>query len=215
MFALGMQASMPRDKARLQALQVQQTATITTVSQCSVDYKLKGFNHLDINFKTARGAESIKNAIATKFKNLIANNESRKIIVLLDYFWLQKDYYENCYGTLWLTQHAQTFLNAGATEVILPVDRRYEPSVPSNMETMVGKWQQTCGNKVSAVFIAREDNPLWVASNGEWLEEHQFNGMPWSNQLMVSQYLNEDKPFLKITQVYILLCVCPSLCISL
>ena len=153
MFVLGMHASMPRDKARLQTLQVEQNAKITTVSKCSVDYQLKGFNHLDINFKTQRGAASIQGEIATLYKKLHDNNEPMKIIVLLDYFWLQKDYYIHCYGTSWLTQHAPMFLNVGASQVILPIDRRYESGVLSNMESMLEQWQHEGAKDMSAVFI--------------------------------------------------------------
>ena len=128
---------------------------------------------------------------------IVADFLKHRILLLLDYFWLQQNYYKERYGMLWLTHHARAFLQAGVTQVMLPVDKRHDVHSKSNMEVMLsGKISED----LCVEFIPLSSNPLWLASEGKWLNEvgHKWTTREWSNSEH-SGRLDEERPFIRIT----------------
>ena len=203
----GMHGASKIDKARIQALRVQTGASITSVSEHKYGLRMNGLDHVSCNFNCIRGAKSLAEAIKSKrarmceYNDAIAKLVNAKfhlniftiidaylqkeptIVVVLDYFWLEKDYYKTRYGMLWMSTHVNILLQAGATEVILPFDKRYEPNVPSNMEIMLKEYKQHQfkQSNVSISLIESNANPLWVSSDLEWLHQFQFDA-PWTTR---------------------------------
>ena len=193
-FALGMHGGMPRDKARIQMLMVQTGCTsVTTVSETEEVSKLKGVTHLSVDFKPERGARRIEEAIRERY------SKGAKILVVLDYFWLQGSYYATNYGLLWLSRHAVRLSEAGA-EILLPWDKRREVGNPesSDMEQML----LAVPAGLSVTFVKGEANPLWVASDPDWICDPAYKWKrPFTNPMMMDR-LNEDNPFVRIAPNY-------------
>ena len=221
-FVLAMHLTFKRDKVRLQALRILTDATITTVSSHNEGLSFNGFEHLSSDFgKWPRGMETLVNGIGgvkgikdkceerkTVYKvimecsalpiaiaTLVASFMPTKITVLLDYFWLEKNYYKSNYGMFWLKHHAHALFMAGADEIMLPWDCRHEVNVPSNMDEMVSD----ADSRLVVQPIQPESNWLWVATEAVSNINLSWDETPWAHERMTVR-LNDKTPFLKITR---------------
>ena len=119
-------------------------------SVCSVD--LQGhqntLGHISANFTTQRGIKSI-----------IRSCEGMPpSIIILDYFWLQQNYYEERYGEDWPEKCKLLFANFSALRaVILPIDN------PDSRPSSMLRQRRRFGGELAYFEISADDadlNPL-------------------------------------------------------
>ena len=97
----------------------------------------------------------------------------KSILVLLDYFWLEKDYYKNAYGMKWLeTVGVQAMLLAGCDEVVLPWDKRHSGGEPSNMDEMLEK-------RTDFSFVVSSVNPTFYGRVRGWSSPRKSWATRW------------------------------------
>ena len=126
----------------LRVTELEKQYRVITVSESTV--AVAGREHLNTNFKVR--CRSLLNGIRAVV--------GRRILVLLDYFWLERNYYRSNYGRDWLHNNGKVeqLLRAGADEVLLPHDKG------SEMENML------LATRLDWRYLPKEDHPLWVAT---------------------------------------------------
>jgi hypothetical protein len=195
LFALGMSWSRERDRIRLQMILNQKPGRrIITVSDCL--HSAGRMRHVECEFNTVRGQKPI----ATRIETEREETPTARIIVFLDYYWLQAHYYTLRYGLKWLEDGAHLLLNAGADEVVLPYDGG-SGNLPSgsDMTTMLAG---TYHPNINVKFSSLQDNILWLASNEEeirtWLSEND-GGHGGDNGFQTEKCLHPKTPFVTVT----------------
>ena len=132
-YALAMNSGCEADVVRLNNLKRKEellghTCEVITVSESDnparEESKIDG--HLEQNFTTTRGVKPFLTSIALKRSEF----PNARIEVYLDFFWLQRGYYEIRYGKHW-PETALQLIAAGANLVVLPQD------IGGDMETML------------------------------------------------------------------------------
>jgi hypothetical protein len=159
-FALAMSWHRPRDRIRLQSLLNQRRGTkIITISDCN--HSQGRMEHMSHDFKDRKALKTI----TEKIKMTRLGAPSSKILVILDYYFLQGRYYRERYGLDWLEGGAHRLLLAGADEMVLPFDNGWgHLKIGSDMADMLAGVQHP-GTQIK--FTSLEENLLWVATDSD------------------------------------------------
>ena len=201
-YALGMHASFPRDKLRLQAMAIQTGASITTVSSHREGYAFKGVDHLCCTFSCDKGVKSLANRVQKKsneFPKIVAaivrliTNDlivlstllamitafflPMKITVILDYFWTQSNYYENDYGMAWLNpclRHSLAIAPALLKAGATDLMLPVDCRQKSVDPSNMETMMVTADPCLRLELVEPEDNPLWLATNAVSKIEEQI-----------------------------------------
>lgn len=170
-FALAMNRHAPSDIVRVTELE--KSARVITVSESRLT---TNGEHIDTNFK-------IRLQTLIAHVETVALDSNAHITVLLDYFWLQQNYYRTNYSLDWLQPggKVEQLLRAGADCVILPHD------VGSNIDTMLEH------TTLASRPLAASDHPLWVAT-----EQVSLVGLQRGAHETQLRYLKPQQPFLYI-----------------
>ena len=91
--------------------ELQRKGNVITVSESTVPDKGK---HQDVDFRCPRGWR----VVARISRRLV--KEKQRVIVILDYFWLERGYFKARYGLDWIEYKVPLLLAAGVSQVILP-----------------------------------------------------------------------------------------------
>ena len=188
LYALAMSWHRPRDRTRLQMLKNMHPDTlIISVSDC--DHTQGSMLHIACNFSSIRGRKSLTRSVTQQRRG----HHCARILIYLDYFWLQANYYRYRYGMCWLSSTADILLRAGADEVILPYDGGWSNAPSgSNMEQMLnGELNKDC----TIDFIQLQDSLLWMASNQAETIAADNNG---DNMFQTHKFLHPQRPFLLV-----------------
>jgi hypothetical protein len=143
-----------------------------------------GLYHRASDFKTCRGL--------TSTVQIINDHYGADIVVILDYFRLQKGYYEYRYGNNWITHKALLLLNAGASRIILPMDKHNEMRTMLSDDISVGQYREVR-------YVEVDENPLWVASDSKEVSEVTQSERRTTNVNTRDRYLDEYNPFVMIS----------------
>jgi hypothetical protein len=188
-FCLGMSWSHPTDRARLSQLETPCKRIVSVSSQINVSG-----NHVDCNFKTDRGITSV-----LRYLHAAMREESfSAVTVILDYFFLEKNYYRSNYGLEWLSTVGFRLLSQGVTHLILPNDNGLDNCHGVGMRHML---QATVHPALTVAFVDATSNPLWVASNHDSVTTECAFGKirRLDNQAATFRYLDKDFPFVSLT----------------
>jgi hypothetical protein len=178
-YVLAMNWGSPSDRVRLRRLEKESGAIITTVSESNEKTEKP---HISCNFKAVRG-----------LRNLISALRENGGEVLLDYFWLEKNYYMSNYGMNWFSSKVPLLVKAGATKITLPVDGGLRNKDGHNMQKMLKSTTDDWS------YTSKEDNSLWMASNGAYIQKCLLKLKRGSNAQMTRDYLNPETPFVSIS----------------
>ena len=147
--------------------------------------------HHDLVFSSHRGQLEL----ALHIKKEREQAPDARIIVALDWYFLQLNYYKYRYGMEWLESGVHTLLYAGADEVILPYDLGKLNKAASGMKCMLKKARHV---EVCLTFIKHEEHPLWVASGNEEIDDI-MNDLRGNNERHSRDYLCAIQPFVRCT----------------
>lgn len=147
--------------------------------------------------------------IIDKWKSTRSNkNTNLEVTMVLDYFWLQTNYYYERYGMNWLTRSRRVklgecykMLDRGVDQIFLPVDGGEHNRSGENMLEMLEKFNEASDSTklVNLERVELDDNPLYVASNNISDEEYHEADRS-SNKDAVRFYLPTSEPFVRITR---------------
>ncbi len=155
--------------------------------------------HVPCTFSVPQGQKDIAaQVIIEKTKH-----PSAKLIVVLDYYWLQLGYYER-YGLCeWFKTGFRRVLKAGADWVLFPND-----AGTLNSEQKQGAQ----GKRMSAAlaagilhenvvwkYITKDENPLWVASADVAIGDELSLSPGGDNELCTKQYLHPKNAFVEFS----------------
>ena len=188
-FCLAMSWSHPTDSVRLTQLQNDGNLVVSVSSQTNVPG-----NHIDCNFKTDRGIKPILD-----YLRMAKQRESfRAVTLILDYFFLEKNYYQSNYGMGWLSSTGYRLLSGGMTRLLLPNDNGLSNRFGNGMKDML---EGTRHPALVVSYIPATDNPLWVASNHESVSTECTFGKirRLDNPSATIQYLDAKNPFVSVT----------------
>ena len=146
------------DRIRASALLSMYSCRVVTISECKVEERAKNpdrrLAHVEADFKSLRG-----------FKALFKDDLERQTMphfIILDYFWLQRNYYKARYGTNWLSEKLALLLQQPSwIAMILPVDvgpDGHALRMLSNFES------STLRGNVKVERISAQENPLVKAT---------------------------------------------------
>lgn len=173
----------PTDAPRLRSLKKITGAEVISVSQSTQH----AHSHIECNFATKRGLGQIV--------ELAERHRDKEITVILDHWWLERNYYIHCYGADWISTKCHILLKSGVHAVILPVDK--DPG--SNMKEMLA---QTRSPGIDVSFINLMDNPLFGASESLDVTNACIEFGRQNNMGNVESYLNAETPFVRILGTY-------------
>jgi len=193
-----------------------------------------GFHVITVSEKVDGTAEDDANHVDTSFSTRTTELEERiarerrskrfdRIVVALDWYWLQKNYYETRYGANWLTPYprrenpgkvsdakAHKLLAAGASEVILPVDNgttngkgkgslmRYV-MLPA-LERAMRRAKEGAGT-TRVEYITKEENLFWTTTRAFGTGVLMDKGpLVEFDEEQMKQYTDPTRPFVRITQ---------------
>jgi hypothetical protein len=142
--------------------------------------------HVSADFKTVRG---LKTLIHT-----IHRLTDERIIIILDYIWLQSNYYLEKYGVNWLTEKCTLLLEAGATQIILPFDNGIR-TITSAMKAML----TSVDPRLNIQFLPTDSNPLYVATDSVRIKQLLEDSGKLGNEANAIAYLDSRTPFVSIT----------------
>lgn len=170
--------AVPSDRLRLAEMSKITGAEVISVSENSETQ----VGHISTaNFGVMRGIRDLMADIESKRK---VNN----ISIILDYFWLEKNYYLERYGMMWLRTIAPALLGVGATEVLLPIDGGLRNRDGGNMKAMLS-------GEISPNITIKQINlsavPLWMASNETNVNKF-LNSIGRDNKNQTKDYLTTD-----------------------
>lgn len=172
--------------------------------------------HHDLKFGTARGTLQLAALIAD-----LRKEGYEEITITLDYFGLESQYYKNGYGIDWLTHaavdkrgkvHESTERGIAATLFAAADQRSIAIILPNTggsgngagghheMRLMMDRYKSSADSfMINVDCIAKEENPLWLASNDPSLEQYFIKSGRGGNESQTRQYTHPDCPFIKIT----------------
>ena len=193
-FCLAMCWTMPRDRLRLQMLQLREPdARIITVSENK--HTLGKMEHFECDFRTSRG----QNALAHKVKKVCQCEPESNIFVFLDYYWTPCRYLEIRYGlSSWLKTDLWPLLEAGVEQVIFPNDDGTAQHGNSMMKVAFA--QGGVNRLLDANFIAHQGNPLWMASSNHEIQQALTEYHGGDNTYQSGTYLHPTFPFVSFTK---------------
>ena len=188
-FCLAMSWSHPTDRVRLLQLQKDDTLVVSVSSQTNVPG-----NHVDCDFKTDRGIDSI-----LRYLHAAKQRESFcAVTLILDYFFLEKNYYQSNYGLRWLSSTGYRLLSQGMTQLLLPNDNGLDNRDGMGMHHML---QGRRHPALVVSYLPAANNPLWVASNDDSVTTECTYGKirRLENRAATVHYLDKDHPFVSLT----------------
>jgi hypothetical protein len=190
--AMAMSMECPSDRIRLENM----GHDFMTVSQ--MDLATPHADHVSCNFRSGRGIRTLCGQL------LARHNRYNRVVVVLDYFWLQTHYYSTNYGTDWLSFRGSTengkaysILDAGASEVLLPVEGGTANTTSTDVVEMIHRYENTLDKGLLSIdFVGLDYNPLWCGSEGV---ARQLNRVGRTDNITATaNFLNAVTPFLRI-----------------
>jgi hypothetical protein len=151
--------------------------------------------HIDCNFKTCRHIPKILERVT----EIRSGNSNAKLHILLDYFWLQHNYYGSNYGLNWFLNNdienskCYRYLKGGIDSVILPHDTAGQLN-----EMLKDLKEYDHSNVFKITSLPKEEHHLWIASHLLDMEGNNNNskrtlsdiyGNRGSNSVQTNQYL--------------------------
>ncbi len=137
----------------------------------------------------------------TKEKILKENRENTevKFKMILDYFWLENDYYTTRYGGNWAEKSLLLLSKFSFDSVLLPRDEGIRNTQSSYTLQKLPDEMTTYSADLQCQYEQKEEVPLWVASNDKSLERLLAGEHRGSNTTHSESYLPKDDSFLCIT----------------
>jgi hypothetical protein len=138
--------------------------------------------HLEMNFKTSGRITTLTTYLKA------ARTHFGRITVILDWWWLPDNYFQDSYGTDWFKKSGKCAqICAVANECILPNVKE--------VETMLAEMESDAKGEVQVEKLDHEENMLWVATES-------IKGQLQSTQKKPTpSRLHDDGPFLLVTPV--------------
>lgn len=221
--AFGFNNCQHTDIMRIKELEKMYDCEVVTISELTVQARC---NHNRKYIDTCFGNERSSRTIRKVIKDMISSRERSEqpyhsVFAFLDYFWLAQNYYKTNYGTDWLcgwsNKYRQEYSTCDAKKSIcyyllsVGVDTIYLPngSKDNSLELMVNQYEKKRSNRneiYNLEWVDMKDNPIWTVTNS--IEEQaggnlkalkQLFGDRGSNTYQSVEYLNLEKPFLKVS----------------
>ena len=168
--------------------------------------------HIQSFFGSERSTASILKSLE-EFMTSHSDKTYEKVVIYLDYWWLENNYYEERYSKNWLmgkhpfNRHAprsvrfglaSKFLNGGVSELVLPIDAG-ERNQKMSMDNMLDEWVKSKDkDQLNVQRIPMTSHPLWVVT--EAADAEDLDGR--DNDTQTLNYLVNDQPsteFISIT----------------
>jgi hypothetical protein len=184
-FLLAMSRLSKSDLARCRILEDCDWRTITVSHGSAAHLKGTRGEHLDCSFKTPWRAGKMYGFQALVARVQQLSREHSWITVVIDYFFLQSNYFSGSYGTDWLSDKVSRLFHAGASSCILP---------RSNCVIAMEKQPQA----MQGIHISFEENPLWVATKKAF-EEGVIRGKG-SHEDQMRWLVDHKAPFLLLSR---------------
>lgn len=125
-----------------------------------------------MDFSSTRGFLRARGQLIPTVKKILEEHPGATLHAVLDYFWLEHNYYEARYGGRWVTAGMNTgvfkgskvslLLEMGFSRVSLPVDGGVRNRDKSHIRQVLPLLVE---GKVPFSCTKPEDEPLWQASN--------------------------------------------------
>ena len=175
------------DRVRvLELTKLYQNSRIVTVNESGPS--ISGpINHWEINFANDRGVSSLNK----KIRELRQELNPTSVTVILDWWWLQGNYYLERYGMHWVESASQLLVDNLVDRVYLPMDNgprtRYQKEMYQGLQYMLDN--ATIPQCIVATPTNYDSNPLALASTT--VVDHK--GQTVANQM--KEYVSRDAPF--------------------
>jgi hypothetical protein len=150
--------------------------------------------HINVDFKDKRGIKSLVDQINTDH-----TNDGLEKIAILDYAWLQLDYYQAKYGLNWFMYATKSkegkctdlFKIHGMRAIYLPCDK-----VKSAMKKMVNEYNAQGDKTLTIIGMSRDDSlkyhPLVLS---DIMIAEKLNLEQREPNYQMERYLSPDTPF--------------------
>lgn len=201
--AFAMHRGSPTDGPRVDQLEKDENAFVVTVSEKEAESDDK---HICANFLTGRGIKPVAAYIREHGAGY------SRVLVVIDFWWLETGYYHARYGTDWLADNGKhlaekgkcySLLQAGAAEVLLPFSGGRRNKDAGEVEDMLENFNAVPSNP-GKLRVERVpsllDNPLWAASANQDLAAIYIQHNRGSNLHQTECYLHPDAPFVRVTK---------------
>ena len=119
-----MNRSCSSDRLRVSALE-QQARCITLSEARDIDGQGQ---HFEVDFKHIRGWKKVLKFV----KNLVTTTPDCYLVVFLDYFWLQTNYFRERYGLDWYVSKVPSLLDSGVRCCYMP----HSPEISTSLQSV-------------------------------------------------------------------------------
>lgn len=142
-------------------------AVVVSVSQDGTDLSTLLEPDDNIHINSYFGSKRSTKSIARRIVEIKGKRSFSKVTVILDYFWLQKNYYDTNYKMEWLSRKmfkdertmdgvCFQLIQAGVDEILLPFDKE-----SSDLRSMISRYNSTRDKNILTIKeITKESNPL-------------------------------------------------------
>ena len=193
LFALAMCWEYPKDRLRLQMVLNTYPAT-RVISTSWSKHTCGSMRHCEANFGDRKGLRDLGKRITEER----SQHPNACITVALDWNWLHMRYYEENYRLHnWFDGGIKHLLDAGANKILLPYDGGVRHVGYSCMATALAKVRLHPGFDIS--FVGLAENPLWVASSSEHIQEELAGYSGGDNEANTRNFLHPKTPFVQFT----------------